>query len=305
MPSERPATPGNQPESHRPTAGETIVVAGRGQSRFRDFYHWLLTIRWSLFFACVAAVYVCVNLLFGVLYWLDPAGVAHLGRRSFWDAVFFSAQTLSTLGYGHWYPIDFYAKTVTSIEPLIGFMGLALVTGVLFARVSRPSTRIRFSREILIAPLYGKPTLMLRLANSRHNLIVGGEVAAYLVRMERSPEGQEIRRIYDLPLVRSRTPLFQMTWLVMHEITTASPLYGLATPPDPAARAGDQDTVVVVSFTGHDLSYSQTVHARHVYRIEDLRWNLYFANVTARLPDGRWRIDYSRFDELIDPVPSD
>ncbi|MHB1544969.1 MAG: ion channel [Gammaproteobacteria bacterium] len=280
---------------------ETIVSVGQGQSRFRDLYHWLLTVRWPVFFGFVAVVYVCVNLFFGALFWLDPGGVAHLAGGSFWDASFFSVQTLATIGYGHWYPLDPYAKIVSSIEPLIGFMGLALVTGILFARVSRPSTRIRFSREALITPFYGKPTLMFRLANSRHNLIVGGEIAAYLVRMERSPEGQELRRIYDLPLTRSHTPLFQMTWLVMHEITRESPFHGLMPPEEGAASgAWDPDAVLVVSFTGHDLSFSQTVYARHVYRFEDLRWNRYFANVTERLPDGRWRVDYSRFDELLE-----
>ncbi|EQD75513.1 K+ channel, inward rectifier, conserved region 2 domain protein, partial [mine drainage metagenome] len=134
----------------------------------------------------------------------------------------------------------------------------------------------------------------------RHNLIVGGEIAAYLVRMERSPEGQELRRIYDLPLTRSRTPLFQMTWLVMHEITSASPFDGLTPPEGAASATWGPDAVIVVSFTGHDLSFSQTVYARHVYRFEDLRWNRYFANVTERLPDGRWRVDYSRFDELLE-----
>ena len=271
---------------------------GQSQSRFRDLYHWLLTARWPVFFGFVAGIYVCVNLFFGALFWLDPVGVAHLSHGSFWDAAFFSVQTLATIGYGYWYPVDAYAKIVTSIEPLIGFMGLALVTGILFARVSRPSTRIRFSREVLIAPFYGKPTLMFRLANSRHNLIVGGEIEAFLVRMERSPEGQELRRIYDLPLVRSRTPLFQMTWLVMHEITSASPLADLLKP-EPDTHL-DPDAVLVVSFTGLDLSFSQTVHARHIYRFEDLRWNRYFANVTERLPDGRWKVDYTRFDELLE-----
>ena len=279
---------------------ETIVSVGQGQSRFRDLYHWLLTVRWPAFFGFVAAVYVCVNLVFGALFWLDPGGVAHLSGGSFWDDSFFSVQTLATIGYGHWYPVDPYAKIVSSIEPLIGFMGLALVTGILFARVSRPSTRIRFSREALISRFYGKPTLMFRLANSRHNLIVGGEIAVYLVRMERSPEGQELRRICDLPLARSRTPLFQMTWLVMHEITPESPLQGLDPATGTAPASWDPDTVIVVSFTGLDLSYSQTVHARHVYRLSDLRWNRYFANVTERLPDGRWRVDYRRFDELLE-----
>jgi inward rectifier potassium channel len=276
----------------------SIVVLGQPRSWLRDFYYWLLTTRWSWFLLFVLGVYILVNCVFGLLFWLDRAGIAHLPPGSFWDAFFFSTQTLTTLGSGLWYPTDRYSEALTALEPMIGLMGLALVTGVMFARVSRPSSRIRFSRHALITRFQGTPTLVFRLANSRHNLITGGTLGAFLIRSEKSSEGRLLRRIHELPLVRSHTPLFALTWLVMHEIRPDSPLAGCVEPE--SVDPEDDDTFILVNFTGHDRTFGQAVHAQHRYRMADLRWNRWFADVTERRADGRWQIDYERFDELVD-----
>jgi inward rectifier potassium channel len=276
----------------------SVVVLGQPRTWLRDFYYWLLTTRWSWFLLFVFGVYILVNCVFGLLFWLDPGGIANLARGSFWDAFFFSTETLTTLGSGFWYPADRYSEVLTALEPMMGLMGLALVTGVMFARVSRPSSRIRFSRHALITPFQGTPTLVFRLANSRHNLITGGTLGVYLIRSEKSREGRALRRIHELPLVRSQTPLFALTWLVMHEIRPGSPLAAFIDPD--SFPPGDDDTFILVNFTGHDRTYGQAVHAQHLYRMGDLRWNRWFADVTERRADGRWQIDYERFDELVD-----
>ncbi len=276
----------------------SVVALGQPRTWLRDFYYWLLTTRWGWFLLFVLGVYIAINCAFGLLFWLDQGGIAHLSPGSFWDAFFFSTETLTTLGSGFWYPADRYTEILTALEPMVGLMGLALVTGVMFARVSRPSSRIRFSRHALITQFQGAPALVFRLANSRHNLIMGGTLGVFLIRSEKSREGRELRRIHELPLVRSHTPLFALTWLVMHEIHPDSPLAGFIDPK--AVNLEDRDTFILVNFTGHDRTFGQAVHAQHLYRMSDLCWNRWFADVMERRADGRWQIDYERFDELVD-----
>src|SRR5205814_2817311 len=171
-------------------------------------------------------------------------------------------------------------------------MGLALVTGLMFAKFSRPTARVVFSRRAVIAPQDGVPSLMFRMANTRGNNIVEAQVHVVLARNETTVEGERMRRFYDLELARRQSALFTLSWTAIHPVTAASPLHTLG-----AAALEAAEAEIVVSLLGFDETFSQTVHARHRYQPGDIVWNARFADILFTGGDGRRRIDYSRFDE--------
>ena len=271
------------------------IVTRGGNSWWRDFYHFLLTTTWPRFLGLVTLGYFGVNLAFGLLYWFDMPGVANAHGQSFADAFFFSMETISTLGYGQFYPIDTYTNVVASVEPLAGLLGFALATGLVFARVSRPTARMLFSEYAVVTRFHGKPTLMFRVANQRHNLILEAEATVLLLHNELSPEGMDIRRMQELKLVRSRTAMFQLSWMVMHVIDEDSPLHGMS---EAELRNPERDYAIVALVTGMDEDFYQQVHSRKIYTAEHIRWHRRLADVVERGSEGRMTINYHRFHDL-------
>jgi len=168
-----------------------------------------------------------------------------------------------------------------------------MVTGLMFARFSRPTARVLFSRVAVIAPYNGVPTLMMRVANERRNQILEAQIGVSLLRDEVTKEGQFIRRFYDLKLVRSQTRIFSLSWLVMHEIDESSPLYG-----ETLESMIQAQPDIVVTLTGLDETVAQTVHARHYYIAEEILWNMRFVDIFSTKPDGRRLLDLTRFHDV-------
>lgn len=271
-----------------------IVGMGAWYSYWRDPYHLLLTIPWSGFLTLIALGYVAANAVFALLYLAGGNGIENAQPDNFLDAFFFSVQTMASIGYGAMYPRTAYANVLVAIEALVGLLGLAMATGLMFARFSRPTARVLFSRVAVIAPYDSVPTLMFRAANQRRNQIPEAQLRIGLVRDEVNAEGQFMRRFYDLKLVRSQNPIFVLTWTAMHQIDELSPLYG-ATPELLAAT----ETALVVTLTGIDETVSQTIHARHTFGAQDILWSKRFVDILLRTPNGQRYIDYSRFHDVI------
>lgn len=299
--SPTPPAPGTRPANRIvPRPGEEGVLAiGIGRSWLRDLYHNTLRVPWWAFMLAGAGIYFGANVLFALLYLLQRGGIAQARQGSFFDALFFSVQTMTTIGYGQMWPRTIYANLLSTVEVLFGLTLLALATGLLFARFSLPRARVAFSRVAVVMPRDGVPTLVFRLANERQNRILEARVTATLVRDEETGEGQLMRRFYDLHLARSRTPIFAMSFTVMHPIDETSPLYG-ATPS--ALVAEDAELVVTVS--GIDETMSQTVHARTSYLPHEILWGHRFADVVGWTQDGRRAIDYRRFHDT-EPIAED
>lgn len=270
-----------------------VVRKGVSHSHWRDPYHIMLTMNWSSFFALTVVSYVLTNTLFALLYLAGGDSIKNARPGSFLDAFFFSVQTMATIGYGAMYPQTDYANLLVSIEALIGLLGVAMVTGLMFARFSRPTARVIFSRVAVIAPHNGMPTLMLRVANERRNQILEAQIGLSLLRDEVTTEGYFMRRFYDLKLVRSQTRIFALSWMVMHVIDENSPLYGQT--PESLEEA---QTDIIVTLTGIDETVSQTVHARHYYVTDEILWNMHFVDIFTKKSDGRRVLDLHRFHEV-------
>ncbi|QIR39758.1 ATP-sensitive inward rectifier potassium channel 10 [Tolypothrix sp. PCC 7910] len=271
-----------------------IVGMGVWYSYWRDPYHLLLTVSWPGFFLLIAVAYLATNAVFALAYLAGGDCIENARPGSFLDVFFFSVQTLASIGYGAMYPKTLYANTIVTIEAMVGLMGIAVMTGLAFARFSRPTARVVFSRVAVITPHEGQPTLMFRTANKRRNLILEAQMRVYLMRDEVTAEGHYIRRIHELKLLRNLSPSFTLTWLAMHVIDESSQLYGMAT-----ESLLKTNSSIVVSLSGIDETVAQVLHARHTYSATDLLWNYQFVNIMHETSDGHRYIDYQYFHDVV------
>lgn len=300
--SEQPAKPAHKVV--RPKVGQVHGVFQMGTSRIEriglsrwhwgDIYHWMLTLSWSRFFLLVGALFVVTNLSFATAFFLVPGSISNARPGYFPDTLFFSIETLATVGYGYMNPGSTYGHIVASTEILLGMVEVAAVTGLLFARFSRPTSRIMFSDVAVVTPFNGVPTLMLRAGNERANLILEASVRASLVRRETTLEGQIFTRFYDLVLERERSGVFALTWTVMHKIDASSPLYGKS-----QQDLQNEGTTLSVGISGTDDTLNDFVHARQTYAAEHIFFNHHFADIMSDKLDGNLRIlDYSKFHDI-------
>ena len=273
---------------------DTPVRQGLPRHWWNDHYHRALTLPWWGFLLIAAGVYIAINLVFTGLYLLQDGSIANVAHDDVLNAFFFSVQTMATIGYGQLVPRTVYANALVTVEALIGLLMIALTTGLLFARYSRPTARILFSEVAVIGRHDGQPTLFVRAGNARHNQILEATVTMSLLRNEVTLEGIALRRFYDLVLARGRTPVFGLTFLLMHPLDEASPLYGATTEDLEAAEAE-----IVVSVTGLDETMSQTIHARTSYTAGEIVWGHRFADIMGHTAEGRRTIDFSRFHDTI------
>jgi inward rectifier potassium channel len=270
-----------------------ITSGGPAQPPVSDLYFYLTTVSWPKLLLIIVGLFGFIKCLVALGYMID-GGVANARRGSFTDAFFFSVQTMATIGYGVMAPSSLVANIMVSIEALSGLVALAVVTGLVFARFSRPTARVRFSRVAVISPRDGVPSLMFRAANQRNNRIVEAQIHVVLSRWEMTREGESIRRFYDLAITRARNALFSLSWTVVHPIVEGSPLLG-----ETAASLKASRSMIIVSLVGMDESFLQNVHVRYVWVADEIIWGTRFADVLHEFPDGTYSIDYSHFDEVV------
>lgn len=256
----------------------------RQGSSWRDIHPYLHLINasWPVFFSYVLAGYTFVNIVFALIYFRLPAGDIQGTQhgthwQAFLDDFFFSAHTLTTVGYGNFAPVSNAANFIAAFEAIVGLMGFALATGLLFGRVSKPSARIGFSDNALIAPYLNKTSVQFRIVNLRSNTLI--EMQAIVVLM--TVEGPDHTRIFQaLSLERTSIYFFPLTWTVVHPIDESSPLYGKT-----AADLERSQAEIMIIVKGFDDTFSQTVNARYSYRFDELVWNAKF-KPAFRVGDG-------------------
>jgi len=264
-----------------------------------SLYHALLEMAWWRFFGLVAALYVAANAVFAGAYRLcGPQGLsgesAGLAGHDFLRAFFFSVQTLSTIGYGHIVPMGLAANILVTVESLLGLLAFTIVTGLLFARFSRPTARILFSQRAVIAPYGAIKGFEFRISNARSSQIIELEAKVLFTRFE-DCNGVRTRRYDNLSLERSKVAFFPLSWTVVHPIDDESPLRG-ETPE--SLRAAQAEFLVLL--TGIDETFSDTVHTRSSYIAEEIVWDARFANIFEQEPGGkRLAIDLRRLNEIV------
>jgi inward rectifier potassium channel len=265
---------------------------------FRDTYHSILTLSWPGFAGLIFGIYLLINVVFAWLYMLEAHAIAEMAPGSFFDAFFFSVETLATVGYGHMYPETFYGHLITMLEIMVGMFGLAVITGLIFVRFSRPTARMYFSKLAVIAPFDGVPNLMIRIANLRHQAMVEPEFRMILLRDSITAEGDEVRRFRSLKLEFDHLIAFPAVLTVRHRIDETSPLYGM-TPED----FQQQDIRILTSIVGVDTVIVAPVQSSGDYSYDQIKWNRRFVEIYDQNKEGDWTVDYARIDETEDVAP--
>ena len=272
-----------------------------GLPRFRayDLYHHLITMGWGPFLGLLLLAYLLTNALFALVYlgigmehFIRLGGESLAGRME--DAFFFSAQTLTTVGYGQISPRGTLASSAAALESLLGLLSFALATGLLYGRFSRPQACMRFSHSAVVAPYREITGFMFRLVNMRSNQLIEVEAMVSLS-LENPASGQ--RRYVLLPLERSKIHLFPSNWTVVHPIDGESPLRGMTD--EDLRRARAEFIVLIKAF---DDTFSQTIYARTSYTAEEVRWGARFKPMNFAATDGMTELDVGRLDALEEAV---
>jgi inward rectifier potassium channel len=276
--------------------GRTIIErrGTRPSSIADDAYHLLRTVTWQQALGMFAILFLGSNVLFALVLYFGHATITN--STGFMDCFWFSVQSMGTIGYGYLAPADTLANTIVTIETLYSILLTALVTGMFFARFSTPSARVMFSNVALISQHDGQRVLQFRMANERTTAIVEATVHAYITREEKLKSGETMRRVYDLKLRRQTSPVFALSFLVVHPIDEESPLYNV-TPESLAAGAIN----VIVTFTGIDDQLATNVHARYVWGVDDIRFDHRFVDMFKVDPDTGAR--YLDLGPMHDTVP--
>jgi inward rectifier potassium channel len=272
-----------------------IITEGLHLSFWADISHRCMTASWPAFIGGAMLVFIAFNAVFALFYWIGDQPISNVPGGAYIDYLYFSIETLSTAGYGDMHPDTHYGHFIATVELFTGIFSMSLMTGLIFARFSRPNARLLFADYPVIFSHEGKPTLMVRLANERHNIISNASAKLWLFKNIVSIEGEQIRRFNELKLEQNQNPGLALSWTLYHVLDETSPLYGLTA--DDLAASKASLTVVV---SGYDVVAAQTVHARKSYDHSDIRFGHRYADILGTAEDGRLRVDYGKFHETLE-----
>ena len=275
--------------------GREIITEGLHLSFWADISHRCMTASWPSFIAGAVLVFIVFNAVFAAFYGIGNQPIANVPGGAYIDYIYFSIETLSTAGYGDMHPQTHYGHFVAAVELFTGIFSMSLMTGLIFARFSRPNARLLFVAHPVVTNHEGKPTLMLRLANERHNIISNATAKLWLFKNIISMEGETLRRFYELPLTKDQNPGLALSWTLYHVLDENSPLYQTNADDLEASKAS-----FVVVVTGYDVVAAQTVHARKPYDHGDILFGHRYADILDTSDDGRLRVDYSRFHDTLE-----
>ena len=258
-----------------------------------DLYHRSMTVYWPVFFGSAALIFIVLNAVFAFLFWLGDNPIANVSDDLPLSLFYFSIETLATVGYGDMHPQTNYGHLVATVEIFTGMSFLAVMTGLIFARFSRPRARFLFAEHPVVSRHQRKPTLMIRVANARHNSISEATARLWLFRLETTAEGHQLRRYHELKLERDEHPMFMLSWTLFHSIDESSPLHGMTEDDLNAA-----DAALALNVSGIDDSSAQHLHARRLYSHRDILWWHRYRDITSLSAQGRLLIDYSKFHDV-------
>ncbi len=267
----------------------------KGISRFdlRDPYHLAVALTWPEFLAALLALYLSVNFVFAALYLAVPGSVANVRPHSFADNLFFSIETLATVGYGEMYPATPYGRVVAATEIVCGLAFTAILTGLTFVRFSRPRAKLVFAANPVVAMHNGKPTLMVRIGNGRAAGLSDAKAQLNVLLTETSAEGNLFHRAQELRLDRAHIPIFPLFWTLMHVLDERSPLYGYD-----SARAIAAKAQVFVLLEARDPTLATTVHDIRNYGPEDICFGMRYVDAVTTADDGTPVLDLKRIGQL-------
>ena len=287
-------------EALRPPLGATQAFVRKGLARFdfHDPYYFAISLNWPQFGLLFLSAELSLNIVFAGLYLAEPGAIANEPFPGFLSAFFFSLETLATVGYGEMYPGTTYGHAISALEILVGTAFTAIMTGLLFVRFSKPTAKILYADNPVVAMHDGKKTLMLRIANGRRSVLNSTEIGLHMLVRTVSSEGIAHAYIRELPLLRGTIPVLAITFTMMHVIDEASPFHGWD-----ADHAEVADLRLFVSVRGHDPAIGQVVADSRSFSGADIRFGMRYVDAVSRDEAGRVIADYSRLGTIVADMP--
>ncbi|MES2590383.1 MAG: ion channel [Bacteroidota bacterium] len=269
------------------------------QSRWSStsIYHALIKMPWYKFNFIIFCYFIVINLVFAAGYYIigldGLRGMeATTDTDKFFEAFFFSTQTVSTVGFGRLSPGSHSISVLAAIESLIGLLGFAIVTGLIYGRFSRPKARIIFSEKAIIAPFKNTTAFQFRIANKMRNSQITDIEARVTVAKLEVENGVPIRRFRPLELEIKRIIFFPMTWTINHPIDENSPLFGMT-----EKDIKESDAEFMILLNGFDDTFSQTVSSRFSYTHEEVVCGAKFISVFGLNEDGQTTQDLNKIND--------
>ena len=271
--------------------GREVESYGLRTDFWADFAQRSLSVGWPAFVAASAIAFLLLNCLFALVLMLGDQPIAN-APGDFLHYFYFSIETLATVGYGDMHPQTHFGHVVASVEMFVGVFATAVLTGLVFYRFSRPRARFLFAERAVVTQHDGRPSLMVRVANQRLNPIANPSAKMWLSTTVLTAEGETWRRFIELPLLRAQSPLFQLSWTIIHDIDETSPLTGM----NADALAAIQGSVLV-TVEGHDETSAQSVRARKTYLSSDVVFGERYVDVLESSDEERVRVNYTKFHQ--------
>ena len=275
-----------------------VKRAGLPFNAATNYYHSLITMPWWKFNIAILTAYLCINILFAMIYYfVDVSHVSgmmyHSEFEKFMEVFFFSAQSLTTVGYGRLNPTGMVDSSIAVIESFIGLLGFAMATGLLYGRFSRPIANILFSKNAIIAPYQGFTALMIRLANKNKSELLdpGATIVMSYVEQE---NGNMVRKFSNLKLELTHVTMLTMSWTLVHPIDEESPLYGWA-----QEEYKNNEVEFIVLIQAYEETFAQTVHSRSSFRYNELVFGAKFNSMLLPAAHGSVVVELNRINEFV------
>lgn len=259
-------------------------------------FHYLVRISWLRFFIIMLCAFAIANMLFAWVYLMLGDGTlksTDLGSRvgHFWECVFFSVHTMTTVGYGNLYPSSFAANAVAGLEAMTGLLGFSVATGMVYGRFSRPTAKITYSQNAIVTPFQSNQNaLMFRIANLRDSIMMDVEATALLTFIEKRGE-QYIRQYFGINFVRNKVSYLPLTWTLVHVIDEQSPLFGKSN-----EEQNKMMYEIMITVKGFDETYGNTVHSRFSYLSDDIVWGARFSPAFHVQKNGAAILDINKLN---------
>ncbi len=282
--------------------GTSNIIKPKTHGFFEDVYHRVMGLSWPQFFGLLTALYFLVNFIFALMYFsvgtegLSGVKSASQNLNFFGECFFFSIQTFSTIGYGSVSPANLLTNTIVSFQALLGLLSVGLMSGLFFSRFSTPTARVAHSEVALITNYENQRVFMFRMANARANQMIEANVSVMAAIDTVSPEGVNLRKLIDLPVLRSKTPAFALSWTVIHVIDEKSPFYQKN-----LLDLENKNTEIFILVSGHDESFHQLVFSRYSYMAQDILFDQQYKDMLIR-EEHMLRVNIDDISKLKDHV---
>lgn len=265
--------------------GSSSVIHINRKRSMSDLYSFFVDVSWPRFFFFIILTYTFINILFGLIY--VGIGIEQITKpketffENFLNGFFFSAQTLTTVGYGGISPTGILANFIAAFEAMIGLLSFSFITGLLYGRFSKPKASIQFSDNIVLRSFKNDRAIMFRLMNRRKTVMIEPEISVTLSISEKDEKGELKRNFYKLDLERNKIMYLPTIWTIVHEIDEKSPLFKYTN-----SEIEKLDAFLYILLNYHEESFAQKVYQIYSYDFDKLAFDVKYISATSFDDEG-------------------